>query len=257
MSSRNRIGRNDPCPCESGKKFKKCCMGKAEEAASTAARLAAEAEMEMMVPPLPDEAQLKAAVAEMEPALTASAEISIEPPFNGEEWATQRLANETGKKRFVDYYKSYRMSLFGSEGRLPAWVAWINDVATEHAEKNEEGKRNPTDRGVIDLLGIVMGLRENQLGIRPHQCFEMAAIVHDFAHHYLRTVLLERKDEAAKSAVMVVQMGLSMLDSYMLMWLIDAVDAHFGIRPGATMVATVDDRGDQEPAEPAEVQNDG
>lgn len=22
----NRVGRNDPCPCESGKKFKKCCL---------------------------------------------------------------------------------------------------------------------------------------------------------------------------------------------------------------------------------------
>ena len=25
------IGRNDPCPCGSGKKFKKCCLGKSEE----------------------------------------------------------------------------------------------------------------------------------------------------------------------------------------------------------------------------------
>ena len=24
---RNKIGRNDPCPCGSGKKFKKCCLG--------------------------------------------------------------------------------------------------------------------------------------------------------------------------------------------------------------------------------------
>ncbi|MCK4891323.1 MAG: SEC-C domain-containing protein [Candidatus Pacebacteria bacterium] len=23
-----KIGRNDPCPCGSGKKYKKCCMGK-------------------------------------------------------------------------------------------------------------------------------------------------------------------------------------------------------------------------------------
>lgn len=26
---RNKIGRNDPCPCGSGKKYKKCCLGKA------------------------------------------------------------------------------------------------------------------------------------------------------------------------------------------------------------------------------------
>ena len=25
-----RVGRNDPCPCGSGKKFKKCCMKKQE-----------------------------------------------------------------------------------------------------------------------------------------------------------------------------------------------------------------------------------
>ena len=25
-----KIGRNDPCPCGSGKKFKKCCLGKNE-----------------------------------------------------------------------------------------------------------------------------------------------------------------------------------------------------------------------------------
>ena len=24
-----RIGRNDPCPCGSGQKYKKCCLGKA------------------------------------------------------------------------------------------------------------------------------------------------------------------------------------------------------------------------------------
>ena len=28
ISKKNKIGRNDPCPCGSGKKFKKCCLGK-------------------------------------------------------------------------------------------------------------------------------------------------------------------------------------------------------------------------------------
>lgn len=26
-----KIGRNDPCPCGSGKKYKKCCLGKKEK----------------------------------------------------------------------------------------------------------------------------------------------------------------------------------------------------------------------------------
>ena len=25
---KKKVGRNDPCPCGSGKKFKKCCLGK-------------------------------------------------------------------------------------------------------------------------------------------------------------------------------------------------------------------------------------
>jgi preprotein translocase subunit SecA len=29
-SGSNKVGRNDPCPCGSGKKFKKCCLGKLE-----------------------------------------------------------------------------------------------------------------------------------------------------------------------------------------------------------------------------------
>jgi preprotein translocase subunit SecA len=28
LSTRKKIGRNDPCPCGSGKKFKKCCLGR-------------------------------------------------------------------------------------------------------------------------------------------------------------------------------------------------------------------------------------
>lgn len=28
--NKNKIGRNDPCPCKSGKKYKYCCLGKKE-----------------------------------------------------------------------------------------------------------------------------------------------------------------------------------------------------------------------------------
>jgi len=28
MIAENKVGRNDPCPCGSGKKYKKCCLGK-------------------------------------------------------------------------------------------------------------------------------------------------------------------------------------------------------------------------------------
>jgi SEC-C motif-containing protein len=29
-----KIGRNDPCPCGSGKKYKHCCLGKSSAAAA-------------------------------------------------------------------------------------------------------------------------------------------------------------------------------------------------------------------------------
>ncbi|HTT70151.1 MAG TPA: SEC-C metal-binding domain-containing protein [Anaeromyxobacteraceae bacterium] len=35
-------GRNDPCPCGSGKKYKQCCLGKDEEKARSARAKAAE-----------------------------------------------------------------------------------------------------------------------------------------------------------------------------------------------------------------------
>ena len=28
MSKKARVGRNDPCPCGSGKKYKNCCLDK-------------------------------------------------------------------------------------------------------------------------------------------------------------------------------------------------------------------------------------
>ncbi len=43
----SQIARNDPCPCGSGKKYKKCCMGKA---AHSPARKQA--------PPLPNQREL-------------------------------------------------------------------------------------------------------------------------------------------------------------------------------------------------------
>ncbi|MDA8165832.1 MAG: SEC-C metal-binding domain-containing protein [Desulfobacteraceae bacterium] len=40
-----KIGRNDPCPCGSGKKFKKCCYGKQQESAVAAPQVSLRAEV--------------------------------------------------------------------------------------------------------------------------------------------------------------------------------------------------------------------
>jgi hypothetical protein len=53
-----KVGRNDPCPCGSGKKYKKCCLAKDEAAAreAYAGRAAAQHEMARAfdLPPLPE-----------------------------------------------------------------------------------------------------------------------------------------------------------------------------------------------------------
>jgi hypothetical protein len=41
----SKIGRNDPCPCGSGEKYKRCCQGK-DEAAQRIAREASNAELQ-------------------------------------------------------------------------------------------------------------------------------------------------------------------------------------------------------------------
>jgi hypothetical protein len=48
-----KVGRNDPCPCGSGQKYKKCCAAKDEAAA--AAQLAADAAKAAQAEPAKDE----------------------------------------------------------------------------------------------------------------------------------------------------------------------------------------------------------
>lgn len=48
-------GRNDPCHCGSGKKYKKCCSSKDQEAWSVVAKMRREAEVAgAMLPALPE-----------------------------------------------------------------------------------------------------------------------------------------------------------------------------------------------------------
>lgn len=237
MSDKRGHGRNGPCPCGSGKKFKKCCLGTEAWQVQGRDDKGTITQRAISPPPQPDEDQLDKIVDEMQPALDASPCPAIMPPFAGEEWASERVATEDGRRRFIDYFKAYRVGLFGDEVRLPAYVSFVEDVATQHAEKDVEGKRAATDKGIIELLGIAIAFRENPAGLTPHQCFEFGSVVHDFCNHYLRAVLFPREDEEAKAAVLIVQMGLSLIDNYLVMWLIDTIDTHFGMEPGGSMMA--------------------
>src|SRR4051794_29167854 len=56
-----KVGRNDPCPCGSGKKYKKCCLAKDEAAARQASAQLATTQRELArafdLPPLPEPPQ--------------------------------------------------------------------------------------------------------------------------------------------------------------------------------------------------------
>jgi len=66
-------GRNDPCPCGSGQKYKKCCAAKDEEAnkaafvAQAAAESAAQAEAEVAARTTPSPTAVKGTVARPAP----------------------------------------------------------------------------------------------------------------------------------------------------------------------------------------------
>jgi tetratricopeptide (TPR) repeat protein len=47
----SKIGRNDPCPCDSGKKYKRCCLHQHEAAAAERAAAAAAQAAAQLAPP--------------------------------------------------------------------------------------------------------------------------------------------------------------------------------------------------------------
>ncbi len=89
-----KIGRNDACPCGSGKKYKRCCLAKDEEA-ERAAR-AAVAEL----------GSLDAAAAEMADELTIASNVVVDLVDAGELDAAERAAREL-LERFPHVHDGY------------------------------------------------------------------------------------------------------------------------------------------------------
>src|ERR1035441_6604012 len=89
----NRIGRNDPCPCGSGKKYKKCCLPKDEAAARQRSRAA-------QVTPrlLQDETSIQAA-----PSVASPDSI---PDLDDEPW-DQALPPET-RRRLDELWNAFK-----------------------------------------------------------------------------------------------------------------------------------------------------
>lgn len=89
-----KIGRNDVCPCGSGKKYKRCCLAKDEEA-ERAARAAVAAL-----------GSLDAAAAEMADELTIASNAVVDLVDAGELDAAERAAREL-LERFPHVHDGY------------------------------------------------------------------------------------------------------------------------------------------------------
>ena len=96
-----KIGRNDPCPCNSGKKYKKCCLA-GDEAAARAARPAQPAAVAARRPSLASHVQEHDELDE----LTAASNAVVDMVQAGNLDAAEQAAHDL-LKRFPDVHDGY------------------------------------------------------------------------------------------------------------------------------------------------------
>ena len=91
-----KIGRNDPCPCGSGQKYKRCCLTKDQETQSAALKAAAEA---LAAEAVQDERDFYGADDEEEDELTRDSNAIIDLVHEGKLDEAEKAARE-----FLDRY---------------------------------------------------------------------------------------------------------------------------------------------------------
>jgi tetratricopeptide (TPR) repeat protein len=96
-----KIGRNDPCPCNSGKKYKKCCLA-GDEAAARAARPAQPAAVAARRPSLASHVQEHDELDELTEASNAVVDMVQAGNLDAAEQAAHDLL-----KRFPDVHDGY------------------------------------------------------------------------------------------------------------------------------------------------------
>jgi len=96
-----KIGRNDPCPCNSGKKYKKCCLA-GDEAAARAARAVELAAVAARLPPLASYLQEHDELDELTEASNAVVDMVHAGNLDAAEQAAHDLL-----KRFPDVHDGY------------------------------------------------------------------------------------------------------------------------------------------------------
>lgn len=134
-----KIGRNDPCPCQSGEKYKKCCLPLHEAAARERIRV-------LRLPPAESHEQLEAEMAEItDLSNRTGAAIAA-----GQLDEAQRLCDEL-RDRYADQidHVERRAELFEARGDLTTAILWHRKAllfAQTHEGFDEEGHQARRDK---------------------------------------------------------------------------------------------------------------
>lgn len=128
----NRPGRNDPCPCQSGKKYKKCCLPVHDAADAERIRV-------LRLPPAESYEQVEAEMAELNDLSRRTADAIAARDYT----EAERLCEEL-RARYVDQidHIERRAELLEARGDLPEALQWHRKAllfAQTHAGFDEEG----------------------------------------------------------------------------------------------------------------------
>src|SRR5690625_1398166 len=113
-----KIGRNDPCHCGSGKKYKRCCLEKDEQKQLLASKLPKQPIIQWMTYEEVDEMSTD----EIEEKL-----IEIGVPFDREEFLQATTKFYSAEELSENWFQNYSLNVHGREEDFPllsAWVVW-------------------------------------------------------------------------------------------------------------------------------------
>jgi tetratricopeptide (TPR) repeat protein len=140
----HKIGRNEPCPCESGKKYKKCCLGKAQVEAPLEVNPMSAAEFDEL-DLLSDEVAHLVRSGQVEKAEEVSRKLLAKYPdqLDGIEGLASVYEAKGDKLRAANYYRQAADFMRTHSGFDEEGIAWMLDnverLEAEHeAEQDSE-----------------------------------------------------------------------------------------------------------------------
>ncbi len=134
IDKKNKIRRNDPCPCGSGKKFKKCCLGKRS----------VKREQQSSIKKLPEDIKMKILRQQNEEKIRKEEFGEVRPiihaDFKGHKFVAvgNRLIYSQNWKTFPDFLISYLGTVLGTE--------WGNSELKKPVEQ-----RHPIANWYVDM----------------------------------------------------------------------------------------------------------